>query len=166
MNPFRRLQLIDMIKEATAGGKILGIFASGPVKAVGGTVRKALIGAPKKGRKWHESASLGARSVSSPKYQRAEAAARRAKREKMPQNKNWVAKSKDTGLKSDLLMAERRGPGGLAGQAVKHPIIAAGVVGGAAYLVKNKKRGINIYNQQAPARQTQAAPQSRSVNWG
>ena len=137
-------------RKASLKDRAIGRVAGAPARAIGGTLRRLLVGGAHPSRPFFASQIRGMKVVNRSAAQRAKAQGKKVYRIKTPD-----------GTKR---MVETYGPGGLAGFAVKHPIITGGgVLLGTGALKSRRDRSINIYNQPP----VQAAPaQPEFINWG
>jgi hypothetical protein len=155
MTPTRKNVILKKLaaKQVGLGAKLLGSIAGAPVRGIGRALRNIAIGRPVKGRSALRSKFLGGKAISKSEYSRLKG------KGKTPV---WKTTSPEG---HTVRMKERYGPGGIAGWAIKHPILATGGTLGGYTLLKGKRMApsVNVYNQ-PPAQQEPAKPEF--INWG
>lgn len=153
MNSLRREAILEKLSaKASILEKVVGRVAGAPVRSVGGTLKNLLVGKPVKGAPWYAKKRIGTDIIDRTAFNKMKAKGKKVWKTTSPEGKPVYLKSK-------------YGPGGAAGWAMKHPVMAGvGTLGAATLMSGPKQPNINIYNQQPAQEQPKTGP--RFVNWG
>jgi len=144
-------------KKATVGERVFGQTIGVPARAIGRAIKNLAVGSSKPGRPWYAPNRAGVRQVT-----KEQAAELRKKGRNV-----WQAKGPTGG---EITLTEKFRPGGIAGYAVKHPVITGGAaLMGAPLLsgLNQQRKQRNLEKQYAEQQQAAQAPeQPQFINWG